>query len=178
MNMKKVVSISGSTRQNSTNHSLLKAIAELLGSGFEVIIYEGIGQLPQFNPDHDGQNVPKEIVDFRQLLNDSAAIIICTPEYAHGVPGSLKNAIDWTISSSSFPHKQTMLITASTSGHFGHQALMETLRAIEARDVDKLQMVIPYAKTKISLDNKITDPNTLSELKKLIQDFTQTLDNE
>jgi NAD(P)H-dependent FMN reductase len=177
MYKKKVVAISGSTRQNSINHSLLKAIADLSATSLDMTIFDGIGNLPQFNPDDDGENVTKEISDFRQQLTNAEGIIICTPEYAHGVPGTLKNAIDWTISSSSFPHKPTMLITASTGGHHGHKALLETLRAIEAKNIDNLQMVIPFAKTKINMENKITDDNTLSEVKTLIAGFIETLNN-
>lgn len=178
MNKKKVVAISGSTRQNSINLSLLNAIADLSTASLDITIFDGIGNLPQFNPDNDGENVSKEIADFRQQLNNADGVIICTPEYAHGVPGTLKNAIDWTISSSSFPHKPTMLITASTGGHYGHKALLETLKAIEARNVENLQLVIPFAKTKINMDNKIIDDKTLVDVKKLIADFVKTLHNE
>ena len=178
MNRKKVLAICGSTRQASINHSLLKAIANLSATSFDITIYNGIGNLPQFNPDQDGQHVTKEIADLRQEIKNAAGVIICTPEYAHGVPGTLKNAIDWTISSSSFPHKPTMLITASTGGYHGHQALLETLRAIEAKNIENLQLVIPFAKTKISMDNKITDDKTLVDVKKLVADFVKTLHNE
>jgi len=178
MNKKKVLAISGSTRQNSINHSLIKAITDLSAASLETTIYDGIANLPQFNPDNDGDSVAKVVSDFRQLLNNADGIIICTPEYAHGVPGTLKNAIDWTISSSSFPHKPTMLITASTGGNYGHKALMETLKAIEAKNIDNLQMVIPFVKTKISMDNKITDDNTLANVKTLIADFIETINNK
>ncbi len=120
MNNKKVIAICGSTRQNSTNHSLIKAIVDLSAESLDITIYNAIANLPQFNPDNDGENVADEVADFRQQVNNADGVIICTPEYAHGVPGTLKNAIDWTISSSQFPHKPTMLITASTDGSFGH----------------------------------------------------------
>ncbi len=175
--MKKIVAISGSTRQNSANHSLIKAIADLSKTHLDIRVFNGIENLPQFNPDNDGDNVAKEVADFRQQLNNADGVIICTPEYAHGVPGALKNAIDWTISSSSFPQKPTMLITASTGGKYGHQALMETLKAIEAKNIDNLQMVIPFVKTKISMDNRITDANTLAEINTLIDRFIDTINN-
>lgn len=178
MNKKKVVAISGSTRQNSINHCLIKAIADLSATSLDITIFDGIANLPQFNPDNDEDNVAKEVADFRQQLNNADGVIICTPEYAHGVPGTLKNAIDWTISSSSFPQKPTMLITASTGGNYGHKALMETLKAIEAKNIDNLQMVIPFVKTKISMDNKITDDNTLAEVKTLIAGFIETINNK
>lgn len=174
MNKKKVVAISGSTREKSINRSLIGAIAILAEEVIDIIIYEGIGSLPQFNPDHDGELVAAEVSDFRQLLDHADGILICTPEYAHGVPGSLKNAIDWTISSSQFPHKPTALITASTGGHHGHRALMETLKIIEAKNIDNLQMVIPFAKTKISM-GIITDEETLTNIKSLLHRFIETM---
>jgi len=178
MEKKKVIAISGSTRQNSVNHSLIKAIAELSAANLDITIFDSIANLPQFNPDNDGDDVAREVSNFRQQLNNADAIFICTPEYAHGVPGALKNAIDWTISSSQFPNKPTMLITASTGGNFGHKALMETLKAIEAKNIDNLQMVIPFVKTKISLDNKITDEKTLAEIKTLIAGLIETINDK
>lgn len=171
---KKVLAISGSTRQNSTNHSLIRAISYLSKNELDISVYNDISKLPQFNPDTDNENVVNEVTDFREQLDNSDGVIICTPEYAYGVPGTLKNAIDWTISSSQFPHKPTMLITASTDGRYGHQALMETLKAIEAKNIDKLQMVIQFVKTKIFNDT-ITDEDTLKKVKILIANFIETI---
>jgi len=178
MNKKKVVAISGSTRQNSTNENLIKAIADLSTESIDITVFNGIANLPQFNPDNDGDNAAPEVAGFRQQLKNADGIIICTPEYAHGVPGALKNAIDWTISSSEFPHKPTMLITASTDGKYGHKALLETLKVIEAKNVENLQLVISFVKTKISADGKITDEKTLTEVKGLIVNFIETLNDE
>lgn len=105
-NRKKILAICGSTRTNSTNHHLIKAIAELSKDIFEIELYDRLAQLPQFNPDDDNENVSKEVLGFRHLLNKADGVIICTPEYAHGVPGSLKNAIDWTVGTSEFWQKQ------------------------------------------------------------------------
>jgi NAD(P)H-dependent FMN reductase len=175
MNNKKVIAICGSTRQNSINHSLIKAIVDLSAENLDITIFDGIANLPQFNPDNDGENVSDEVAHFRQLLDNAEGIIICTPEYAHGVPGTLKNAIDWTISSSQFPHKPTMLITASTDGTFGHKALLETLKAIEAKNIDNLQLVISFVKTKMSSENQITDEKTRRDVQDLVSRFIQTI---
>lgn len=177
MNKKKVIAISGSTREKSINHSLIKALASLVDQSIAMTIYNGIGNLPQFNPDHDNEQVDPVVTDFRQQLDCADGVLICTPEYAHGVPGALKNAIDWTISSSQFPHKPTLLITASTGGHYGHRALLETLIAIEAKNIEKLQMVIPFAKTKISMEI-ITDEETLTNIKSLLADFIETMNQQ
>jgi chromate reductase, NAD(P)H dehydrogenase (quinone) len=175
---RKILAISGSTRHNSTNHNLIKAIAELTQGNFTMILYEGLSELPHFNPDNNGENVAKEVEHFRQLLNEADGVIICTPEYAHGVPGTLKNAIDWTVSTSEFSHKPTMLITASTDGQYSHKALLEILRVIEAENIDELQLLIPFARTKINGENKITDEKTLADIKQLIEKFTRTLSRQ
>jgi len=172
---KKILAISGSTRKNSTNHRLLKAIAELSKEIFNVEIHNSIERLPQFNRDDDNEYVAKEVTHFRQLLNEADGVIICTPEYAHGVPGSLKNAIDWTVGTGEFSHKPTMLITASTDGKYGHQSLLETLRVIEAENVENLQLLIPFASAKINADNKFTDEKTLADIKNLLVIFEKTI---
>lgn len=174
---KKVLAISGSTRQNSSNHNLIKAIAELFIDELEITIYESIANLPHFNPDDNNENVPPQVLDFRKQLNESEGVLICTPEYAHGVPGTLKNAIDWTVSTNEFSHKPTALITASTDGRFGHAALLETLKVIEAENINELQLLISFVRTKIS-DNKITDEKTLSGIKQLINNFIKTLNKK
>ena len=172
--MKTILALSGSTRERSSNHSLLKAIAALSKNLFEVNIFDGLESLPNFNPDRDSENVPKEVVHFRQLVSNASGVIICTPEYAHGVPGSLKNAIDWTVSTSQFYNKPTLLITASTDGQYGHKALMETLKVLEAKNVEHLQMIIPFIKTKIKND-EVTDKNTLTEIERLISMLDETI---
>ena len=171
----KIIAIPGSTRKNSTNHRLINAIKEMSKDIFDIRIYSRISFLPQFNPDENNAKVLEEVDQFRNLLAEADGVIICTPEYAHGVPGSLKNAIDWTVGTSDFSNKPTMLITASTDGKNGHQALLETLRVIEAKDIDNLHLLISFATTKINLDNEITDEKTLAEVKGLILNFERSI---
>jgi chromate reductase len=179
LNMKtkqKILAISGSTRKNSTNHRLLKAIAEISKNNFDVTFYDELSLLPSFNPDEDNENVAKEVARFRQLISESDGVIICTPEYAHGVPGSLKNAIDWTVGTADFSRKPTLLITASTDGKYGHAALLETLRVIEAKNISELQLLISFASTKINAENKIIDGQTLNNVKTLLNKLEVAMD--
>ncbi|WP_018614390.1 NADPH-dependent FMN reductase [Segetibacter koreensis] len=172
---KKIIAISGSTRLRSTNHSLIKAISELYVGQLDVAIFNGLSELPHFNPDDDTSQIGGKVANFKQQLKRSDGIIICTPEYAHGVPGTLKNAIDWTVSSCEFSHKPTLLITASTDGRYGHKALLETLKVIEAKNIDQLQLLIQFAKTKINSDNKIIDNKTLEDVKEIMNRFIETV---
>lgn len=172
---KKVFAISGSTRANSTNHNLIRAIAHLMKEALSIEVYEGIGRLPHFDPGLIDTGEPAEVVAFREKLMSADGVLICTPEYAHGVPGSLKNAIDWTVGSCEFSGKPTVLITASTDGTHGHSALLETLRVIEAKSVDELQLLIRFARTKITTAGDINDTATMEEVKKVMNKFVKLL---
>jgi chromate reductase len=174
--MKKVLALSGSTRTNSTNHFLINAISRLASGKFEVTIYDGLSDLPHFNPDQDTKHPPESVKVFRKLLRQSDGILICTPEYAMGVPGTLKNAIDWTVSSCEFSHKPTALITASSMGEQAHASLLGTLKIIEARIDTGTSLLIPYAKTKIN-EQGITDKETLEQVHSIIWTFSDILTN-
>ncbi len=175
---KKILAISGSTRKHSSNLYLINAIAKLYADKLNFIIYEGISELPHFDPDYTDDTEPKPVKNFKQQIRNSDGVLICTPEYAHGVPGSLKNAIDWTVSSSEFSKKPTVLITASTDGRLGHLALLETLRVIEAENIDELQLLIQFIKTKLDGENRIKDENLLTEIHQLITRFIAAIDRQ
>ncbi|MDG0816573.1 NADPH-dependent FMN reductase [Bdellovibrio svalbardensis] len=164
----KILAISGSTRKSSSNLNLIKAIAELSSELFAVNLFDGLTDLPHFNPDLDGENAPEQIIKFRQLLKDADGVLICTPEYAIGVPGTLKNAIDWTVSSMEFSQKPVALITASTSGEKAHASLLGTLLIIESKMTEESQLVISGIKSKVSDSGQITDQETLAQVQRLI----------
>lgn len=169
--MKKIFAICGSTRQNSINLALLKIISEIEKDTVEIQIFTQIGYLPHYNPDIDNsESVPDFVVNFRTILKEADGILICTPEYAMGVPGTLKNALDWTVSSMEFSQKPTALITASTSGEKGHQSLLETLKVIEAKIDDDTSLLISTPKTKIK-DGVITDGATLGQVKLVMRNL-------
>src|SRR6478752_4823175 len=113
----KILGISGSLRANSSATSVLKQAASLLPANTVFQLYDGLGQLPHFD---DSFEIPAEVIQFRQLIFEADGVLICTPEYAFGVPGSLKNALDWTVGTMEMNSKPTALITASTGGERGH----------------------------------------------------------
>ena len=115
-NKKKILAIIGSTRVNSSNLNLVKYLEVLSKDIFEITYFEGLITLPHFNPDLDHENPPQEVVAFRQQIADAHGVIICTPEYVFSLPGSLKNAIEWCVSTTVFSQKPVGLITASASG--------------------------------------------------------------
>lgn len=168
---KKVLVICGSTRKESSNLNLIYAIKELVKETLDISIYPDLTVIPHFNPDLDTEQAPLSVTHFREQLKASDGVLICTPEYAMGVPGTLKNAIDWTVSSCEFSHKPTALITASSQGHKAHDSLLETLRIIESNITEDTQLLISYIKTKVNKENKITDEATLTAVLHLLETF-------
>lgn len=141
----------------------------------EVVIFDGVAGLPHFDPAVSDDAAPAAVAAFREALREADGVIICTPEYAHGVPGALKNAIDWTVSSCDFSGKPTVLITASTDGRYGHQALLETLRVIEAKDVEQLQLLIPFVRAKMNNVTGAIEEGTLAQVSRLMEAFVKKL---
>ena len=172
--MKNILAICGSTRQNSINLELLHIISDLFRDQISIKIFTQIADLPHFNPDLDTENPPPNVTEFRDLLRNSDAILICTPEYAMGVPGTLKNALDWAVSSMEFSYKPTGLITASTSGEKGHSALLEILKVIEADMDEHTQLLISVPRTKIK-EGLITDAKTYEAVINLMDILIQKI---
>lgn len=178
MTTKKILAICGSTRKTSSNLNLIHAIEALTKGKFNISIFDGLADIPHFNPDLDNETPPSSVSQFRKLLREVDGVLICTPEYAMGVPGTLKNAIDWTVSSCEFSHKPVALITASSRGENGHDSLMKTLKIIESNITDRTQLVISFVKTKVSRDDKITDATTLAQVNDLIVSFYQLMESK
>jgi len=164
---KTVIAICGSTKAASTNLSLIKAVTALAKDHFDITLFDGLTDIPHFNPDLDTETPPATVTNFRQALRNADGILICTPEYAMGVPGTLKNAIDWTVSSMEFSHKPVALITASSLGQKGHASLLETLKVIEASMVPETQLLISFIKTKVK-DDTIVDESVKTQVLELI----------
>jgi NAD(P)H-dependent FMN reductase len=165
-----VLAICGSTRQSSSNHQLIAAITNLAADQFDVELLENLATIPHFNPDLDTDltTAPEPVQEFRRKLATADGILICTPEYAMGVPGTLKNAIDWTVSSMHFSQKPVALITAATSGLKAHQSLLDTLHVIESYITTDTQLVISGIRVKVNAQDGITDKDIREQVKKLI----------
>jgi NAD(P)H-dependent FMN reductase len=112
-------------------------IVAIAPDGMTVALYDGIDRLPFFNPDLDGDEVPAAVESFRAELRAAHGLLICSPEYAHGVPGVLKNALDWLVGSTQgeIVDKPVALINASPIATHAQASLVETLRMMSARVV-------------------------------------------
>jgi chromate reductase, NAD(P)H dehydrogenase (quinone) len=133
--MFKILGISGSLRVGSLNSMLLRAVKRLAPSGINVDLYRGLGALPLFNPDLEALGAPAEIAELRSRIISSHAVLIASPEYAHGVSGVIKNALDWMVGNDSFVNKPVGLLNSSPRASIAQAALRETLTTMSARVV-------------------------------------------
>jgi NAD(P)H-dependent FMN reductase len=134
----------------------------------EVILYEGLGGLPHFNPVLDDENSSLPVKELRHLLSTVNGVIICTPEYAFGVPGSLKNALDWTVSSGEFTKKPVAIITASLGGEKAHAALLQIFTALSSSIAEGATLLIPFIRTKLNEKGEFSDPVTLQSIQSVL----------
>ncbi|MCR4030546.1 MULTISPECIES: NADPH-dependent FMN reductase [Flavobacterium] len=167
----KIFAITGSTRNNSSNFKILQYVSNHLKERFEVEIFEGLATLPHFNPDLNNENPPKEIISFRNKINNADGILICTPEYVFSLPGSVKNALEWCVSTTIFSNKKTGLITASASGEMGHEQLLLIMKTLEAKYDENTQLLIQGIRGKINQDGEIIVEETATALQNFIKSF-------
>ncbi|MBD2020047.1 NAD(P)H-dependent oxidoreductase [Leptolyngbya sp. FACHB-36] len=176
--MAKILAISGSLRASSSNTALLHAASALAPDSMTISIYDGLGSLPHFNPELDGDEVLASVRNWRDQLKRSEGVLFCTPEYAHGVPGALKNALDWIVSSGEFMNKPTAVISASPSPDGGDKAstsLVQTLRVMMAEIVEGAILCIPAVSAKLNSKGEVTDLATAQALQALLTTLATTV---
>jgi len=169
--MKKILAICGSTRKHSVNSHILHHIAKQYADNAVFTMYEAIDQLPHFNPDLDTDPLPGTVIHFRQLIEEADGVLICTPEYVFSLPGSFKNAIEWTVSTTLFTNKPAALITASSSGQKAREALNLVMKTVGVQLGEKGSLLISAPKTKLTIDGHVTDTATAAAITELMDDF-------
>ena len=151
----KILALSGSLRSDSINSALLRAAARLAPPGITVTLFNGLGKLPLFNPDDEG-HPPSTVAEFRSLVADADALLIASPEYAHGITGTIKNALDWLVSFEPFAYKPVAVLNASPRAHHADGALREVLRTMAAVIVEPASITIPLLGTKLDEDGMVS----------------------
>jgi len=167
----RVLVISGSLRQDSSNQKIIDQLASIAPPNIEFNIYNDTGKLPHFDGE---ENYP--IVDqWRRQIQEADGVLICTPEYAFGIPGTLKNAIDWTVSSGDFYEKPVALITASSVGDKAHAALLNVLNAITAKMNEGTKLLIPFIRSRFNEDGEL-NAETFTAVEMVLKSLVQLIE--
>lgn len=171
----RILAISGSLRSVSSNTHLLLAAARVAPEGVEVTLYNGLGRLPHFNPDVEQQALPDEVAELRRRVGDADGLLISSPEYAHGVPGSLKNALDWLVGGIEFVSKPVALLNPSPRSTFAQAQLAETLRTMSGRIVTESCIALPVAGRGLDAEGIVADPALSHALAAALASFADAI---
>ncbi len=128
-----ILAISGSLQANSSNRALVEAARDIAPDDVTVVVFESVGAVPHFNPDLDRAGPPEDVVRLRALIAQADGVLIASPEYAFGVPGALKNALDWLVGSGELYGKRVVLLSAAPSEQRGVNAPVDLERTLHAQ---------------------------------------------
>ena len=164
----RILAISGSLRAASHNTALLRAVSRLAPADIQVELYAELGKLPLFNPDLEAMN-PPYVVGLRAQLRGADAVLIASPEYAHGVTGVMKNALDWMVGCEAFVNKPVALLNASPRAVHAYAALKETLSVMSALIVEEASVTLPVLSTRLDEEGLATHPDSVLMLRNALQ---------
>jgi NAD(P)H-dependent FMN reductase len=180
-----ILAISGSLRARSSNTEVLRAAAILAPAvpapaPVRVSLYQGLAELPHFNPDLDGEGaiLPAPVAGFRRQVAAADAILICSPEYAHGVPGTLKNALDWLVSGPEIPYKPIGLLAASSRALHAQASLAETLRTMSTVLVPGSSLTVPLDGRRLDAAGIAGDPELAALLRSALESLIRGVDSD
>ena len=162
------LAISGSLRHRSSCTALLRAAALLASPGTRLIPFDGLGALPPFNPDLDRDPLPVAIRNLRARIAAADGLVICSPEYAHGIPGVLKNALDWLVGGIEILAKPVALLNPSPRATHAQASLVEVLRTMGAN-------AVPGGLVSVPLVGRNLDAASISAVPELAQTVRSAL---
>jgi NAD(P)H-dependent FMN reductase len=179
----RILLVSGSLREGSTNTTVLKTAEEMVPAGVATTLYRGMGTLPHFNPDDDreGEPVDPAVEQLRAEIAAADALLICTPEYAGALPGALKNLLEWTVGDGGTYRKPIAWINASgpaapTGAADAHDSLRKVLGYVHAEIVEQACARVPVTRDAIGPDGKLSDPALRADIAAVLSALARHLE--
>ena len=163
-----ILAISGSLRAASNNTALLRAVARLAPADISVELFRDLADLPLFNPDIEATD-PPAVARFRAQLAIADAVLIASPEYAHGVSGAMKNALDWMVGCEAFVNKPVALLNASPRAVHAQASLRETISVMSALIVDAASITVPILGSRLDEEGIVSHPAISRALREALQ---------
>lgn len=161
-------------RAASLNSAVLRVAASLSHAEAQVRIYNGLADLPHFNPDLEGKEAAA-VLDLRRQLRDADAVLIACPEYAHGLPGAFKNALDWVVASGEFVYKPVALINLFERSTWAPALLKETLAMMTATIVEPASITLQLASNKLDEEFILADDKIMQSLRASLSALIQAI---
>jgi chromate reductase, NAD(P)H dehydrogenase (quinone) len=177
---KKIIGFSGSLREASFNKTILAHMAEQDYKGLDIEV-TSLHDIPLFNGDEEEGGDPAAVAAFKQKIKEAEGVLIVTPEYSHGTPGVLKNALDWagSMTNENVLYRKPVLIAGASPTKMGtgfsQAQLRQTLAACEAYPLQQPQVFINTVHKKIE-NGKLTDEGTIRFLETTAEAFYEWID--
>jgi NAD(P)H-dependent FMN reductase len=174
-----LLGISGSLRAQSINTEVLHAVGLIAPPSVHIAVFRGLVELPHFNPDLDteGAVAPAAVQALRAHVAAADGLFICSPEYAHGVPGALKNAMDWLVSSPEILFKPIGLLNASPRSVHAPAALAETLRTMSGMLVPGASVDLPLSGRRLNAAGIAADATLAQLLRAAVEALVSAIPN-
>ena len=178
----RILGIAGSLRRDSHNRKLLRAAAYTLPPEVELVEWRGLADIPAFDEDLEGRLTPGPVQELRDAIDAADAVLIATPEYNAGIPGALKNALDWTsrpFETNVFRDKPVLVIGAST-GLFGAVwAQADVRKALKFMKAHVLEEELPVgmADAAFALNGALLDPAAGERLAELVEALVREVES-
>ena len=172
----KILAISGSAREASTNTALLRSMKNLAPKNIELSVFHSLNALPVFSPDTEGEATPSAVCGFMEAVSAADGIVISSPEYVRAIPGGLKNAIDWMVSRSEIIGKPIALAHASHRGDDMLASLRVVLSTVSSNFLEQLFLRIPLVgKSPEEIDELLRMPEYESQISSFLINFAAVI---
>jgi NAD(P)H-dependent FMN reductase len=174
-----ILALSGSLRRVSSNTALLRAAAALAPPEIEIVLYGGLGDLPHFNPDLESPDLiaalPPAVAELRARVAAADGLLISSPEYAHGVPGAMKNALDWLVGGPELVGKPVALLNASPRSTIAQASLADTVTTMSGRLVRAASIAVPLLGTKLDAAGIAAHPEISAAVRTALLAFAREI---
>lgn len=164
----KVLAISGSLRKASINSAFCRAAARLARPAQHVKVFSALDTLPLFKPDLEA-TPPPAVQNFRFAVGEADALIVASPEYAHGISGPMKNALDWLVGFEGTAGKPVALVNTSPRAHHAYEALQEVLQTMSASIVVEASLTVPLLGACVTEEAMLGSPEVSDTIREVLE---------
>jgi chromate reductase len=169
-----LLAVSGSLRAGSSNTTLLEAAARLAPPDVEITLWDGLASLPHFNPDLESPDptvLPPPVAAWRAAVAAADALLLSTPEYAGGLPGSFKNALDWLVGSLDFYGKPVAALSPTRRSVHAQSQLRLILTTMSAHLIEGPSLVIELPSRDMSMRDILDNADVSEAVRRAIADI-------
>lgn len=170
----KLLALSGSLRKLSYNSAALQALQQLAPEHIHIQMFDRLGELPLFNPDEE-EEPGAAVLTLKSALADADGLIVASPEYAHGISGVMKNALDWLVSGEEFIDMPVMLINTSPRAHHAQDALREVITTMSGHIIDSACVSVSLLSSRLDSKGIVGDPDISRQLTAALLNFHKAL---